>query len=149
MESRRKALALRISTPIISFLSFSSTVMLGLSSTLPLSGPSAITRWSTSSCSKYLIRGLLIDDKSTSTQAKAYLLGFARLLTATRLRPPAQGWPLRLPWDSGSKTIQPQSGCVIPRRIKDGRNRLAVGNPQNLVLRVLATNLVLAAEWPN
>ena len=25
--------------------------------------------------------------------------GFARILTAKRLRPSAQGWPLRLPWD--------------------------------------------------
>src|SRR5438876_8547797 len=28
----------------------------------------------------------------------------------------AQDWPLRLPWDCGSKFIQPQSGCVISSR---------------------------------
>ena len=32
-------------------------------------------------------------------RTKGLNYGFARFLTATRLHPPAQGWPLRLPWD--------------------------------------------------
>lgn len=55
-----KALALRISILISSPLSFSSAVILGLSSVLLLSGSSEITRCNISSFSKYVIFGLSI-----------------------------------------------------------------------------------------
>src|ERR1044071_9153023 len=58
--SRRNALAFRISTPINSSRSLSSTVMFGLSSRLRLSASSASTRWSTSSFSKYRTRVLFM-----------------------------------------------------------------------------------------
>lgn len=50
-----KALAFRISIPMSSPLSFSSAVMLGLSSILPPSGSSEIARCNISSFSKYVI----------------------------------------------------------------------------------------------
>src|SRR5256885_12044622 len=52
-------------------------------------------------------------DSSEAVASNKGLNASLASLTATRLRPPAQGWPLRLPWDCGSKFIQPRSGCVI------------------------------------
>src|SRR5437588_2322874 len=71
--SRRKALAFRISTPIISFFSFSSTVIFGASSTLLDSGSSELTRCNMSSCSKYLMRVLFMNEPPGS-HAKLNLL---------------------------------------------------------------------------
>jgi len=56
-----------------------------------------------------------------------------RLLTATRLGPPAQGWPLRPTLGSIWIAIQPQSGCVISSTNQKGRNRVAVGRYPNRV----------------
>lgn len=71
--SRRNLLAFRISTPINSFRSLSSTVMPGLSSKLRLSGSSEITRWRISSCSKYLMVVLFMH-KSPGSQPEPDLL---------------------------------------------------------------------------
>src|SRR5207249_10495484 len=58
----------------------------------------------------------------------------ARLLTARRLRPPAHGWPLRLPWDHGSR--------IIFSTAKRLRRFLDEPEPGATALRLESTKLV-------